>query len=57
MTRRVKVACATITPSGSDEWKGHAAAAETVVKAGNVTFEFGQDSGAHRNPVRGTFAR
>lgn len=34
MTRRVKVACATITPSGSDEWKGHAAALRTAVKAG-----------------------
>ena len=37
MTRRVKVACATITPSGSDEWKGHAAALRTTVKAGKKT--------------------
>ena len=36
MTRRVKVACATITPSGSDEWNGHAAALRTPVKAGNI---------------------
>lgn len=39
MTRRVKVACATITPSGSDEWKGHAAAARTAVKAGKFPRE------------------
>lgn len=36
MTRRVKVACAAITPSGSDEWNGHAAALFSPVKAGNT---------------------
>ena len=35
MTRRVKVACATITPSGSEMRKGHAAARKRLVKAGN----------------------
>ena len=35
MTRRVKVACATITPSGSEVRKGHAASRVAAVKAGN----------------------
>jgi hypothetical protein len=35
MTRRVKVACATITPSGKKVRKGHAAPPVSAVKAGN----------------------
>ena len=35
MTRRVKVACATITPSGSEMRKAHAAAHVVSVKSGN----------------------
>ena len=35
MTRRVKVACATITPSGSEVRKGNGAAPRIPVKAGN----------------------
>jgi hypothetical protein len=34
MTRRVKVACATITPSGSEMRKGHAAIDALPVKDG-----------------------
>ena len=37
MTRRVKVACAAITPSGTELWKGHAATCVVAVKAGNRT--------------------
>ena len=39
MTRRVKVACATITPSGSDKWKGQTAGRSFVVKAGNASWD------------------
>ena len=33
MTRRVKVACATITPSGRKVWREHAAPRTAAVKA------------------------
>jgi hypothetical protein len=36
MTRRVKVACATITPSGSEVRIGYAAPTARTVKAGNT---------------------
>jgi hypothetical protein len=36
MTRRVKVACATITPSGSEMRKGHAAMHVAAVKNGKT---------------------
>jgi hypothetical protein len=49
MTRRVKVACATITPSGSDEWKGHGAAPGTAVKAGKTGLTPLKPSGIRRH--------
>ena len=38
MTRRVKVACATITPSGKRVRIGYAAPRASTVKAGNCKF-------------------
>src|SRR5690606_14547029 len=53
MTRRVKVACATITPPGSGGRKGYAAARVVPVKAGKGGRCFGRQEGANASEADG----
>lgn len=57
MTRRVKVACATITPSGSEVRREHGAARTAPVKVGKARPLLGLTMGHIRGQARESSAR